>query len=152
MFELIQSISVQAEAGRASGKASVPADHPLLADHFPGMPILPGSFLVELASQIAGPLAEEVVKLHHGFDRWAIPGMIRNLKFLGPSSLPSQLSISVAVLRHEASNVLLDVTAEQNSELILRGELVMMMIETSSAWDEAITARNNRLAKWKAAS
>jgi 3-hydroxymyristoyl/3-hydroxydecanoyl-(acyl carrier protein) dehydratase len=152
MFELIQCISVDATAGKASGKASVPAGHPLLGDHFPGMPVLPGSFLVELASQIAGPLSEEVIELHYDMDRWAIPGMIRNLKFLCPSSLPAQLSISAEVLRHESSNVLLNVAVEQNTNLILRGELVMMMIETSPAWVEAVVARNERLAKWKAAS
>jgi 3-hydroxymyristoyl/3-hydroxydecanoyl-(acyl carrier protein) dehydratase len=151
MFELIQSISIDTAHGKATGKASVPLDHPLLADHFPGMPILPGSFLVELASQIAGPLSEEMVKLHHAMDRWAIPGMIRNLKFLDPVRLPAQLSISAIVLRHEVSNVLLSVAIEQNSKQILRGELVIMMIETSPAWTEAIAARNKRLARWKAA-
>ena len=40
MFELMRSISIDAENGRASGVAFVPADHPLFADHFPGKSLL----------------------------------------------------------------------------------------------------------------
>src|SRR5437016_1895213 len=115
MFELIQSISINAEAGNAIGKASVVADHPSLADHFPGVPILPGSFLIELACQIAGPLSEAVVSFRHGLDRWAVPVMIRNIKLPHASALPSQLLISVEVLRHETSSVLLNVSVAENT-------------------------------------
>jgi 3-hydroxymyristoyl/3-hydroxydecanoyl-(acyl carrier protein) dehydratase len=152
MFELIQSISIDAKAGQAIGKVVVPANHPMLADHFPGLPILPGSFLVELAAQVAGPLAEEVIKLRHGLDRWAIIGMIRDAKFLRPSPVPSNLMISAEVLRSEASNTLLHVSITESNQPVMRGELLMMMMETTPAWEEAIKARNARLARWKAAS
>jgi len=152
MFELIQSISIDAKAGQATGQAVVPANHPMLADHFPGLPILPGSFLVELAAQVAGPLAEEVIKLRHGLDRWAIIGMIRDAKFLRPSPVPSSLTISAEVLRSETSNALLRITVTENNQPVMRGELLMMMMETTPAWEEAIKARNARLARWKAGS
>ena len=53
MFELMRSVSIDAENGRASGAVSVPADHPLFADHFPGKSLLPGSLILELAAQVA---------------------------------------------------------------------------------------------------
>ena len=64
MFELMRSIRIDAENGRASGAASIPVGHPLFADHFPGKSLLPGSLILELAAQVAGPLAEEFAKDH----------------------------------------------------------------------------------------
>jgi 3-hydroxymyristoyl/3-hydroxydecanoyl-(acyl carrier protein) dehydratase len=58
MFELVQAISIDAAAGRAVGRAHVPLSA-ALDDHFPGAPHVPGTWLLELAAQIAGPLAEE---------------------------------------------------------------------------------------------
>ncbi len=150
MFEFIESISVDAAAGSAHGRAFVPADQPLLADHFPGKPLLPGSWLIELAAQIAGPLAEELAKQKLNLDRWALVGMIRDAKFLEPVSLPATIILLARADRVEASSVTVDVSAEVDDQRVMRAQLVMMMAEAAPEWDEAIQAREGRLARWKA--
>jgi 3-hydroxyacyl-[acyl-carrier-protein] dehydratase len=152
MFELMQSISIDPVGGSAEGKAIVPSDHPLFADHFPGAPILPGSFLIELAAQVAGPLAEQVAKLTLGNDRWALLGMIRTAKFLRPVFLPATIVLATEVNRLEPSNITLGVQARANEEIVMSAELVMMMVETAPEWDKAIRARHDRLATWKGAA
>lgn len=152
MFELIESISIDPANGLAGGKAIVPADHPLFADHFPGAPILPGSFLLELAAQVAGPLAEQVAKLRLDHDRWALLGMIRNAKFLRPVPLPATIVLAAEVSRFEPSNITLQVHARANEEIVMSAELVMMMAEAAPEWDKAIRARHERLASWKGAA
>jgi 3-hydroxyacyl-[acyl-carrier-protein] dehydratase len=152
MFELIQSISIDAAAGVSRGEAIVPADHPLFADHFPGTPLLPGSLLVELAAQIAGPLAEQVSKLRLDLDRWSLLGMIRNARFLRPVLLPATLVFNAQVGRFESSSIALAVDAYEGEQVVMRAELVMMMFEAAPEWDAAIRARHQRLASWKGAA
>lgn len=152
MFELMQSISIDAENGRASGVASIPDDHPLFADHFPGKSLLPGSLILELAAQVAGPLAEEFAKTKLGLERWAILGMVRDARFLRPVLLPASLEITAAIVRSQSSSINTNVTVTLNGERVMQAELVMMMLESSSEWAAAIEARNDRLSRWQEAS
>ena len=152
MFELMRSISIDAESGHASGTAFVPADHPLFADHFPGRSLLPGSFVLELAAQVAGPLAEEVAKVQFDLERWAILGMVRDARFLQPVFLPESLEITAEINRSQSSNISASVIVTVNGERVMQAELVMMMLESSDEWAPAIDARNERLARWKGAS
>ena len=152
MFELMQSIQIDVENGRASGVAFVPADHPLFADHFPGKALLPGSLILEFAAQVAGPLAEEFSKTQMGLERWAILGIVRDARFSQPVFLPASLEIAAVISRSQSSNVSTNVTVNVNDERVMQAELVMMMLESSAEWAAAIEARNDRLARWKGAS
>ena len=138
------------ENGRASAEAFVAADHPLFADHFPGSPLLPGSLMIELAAQVSGPLAEELAKTRMGNERWAILGMVRDARFLSPVFLPATISITAEVVRSEPSSINTNALVEVNAERVMQAQLVMMMIETSTELAQAIGARNDRLARWKA--
>ncbi len=148
MFEFIQSISINVEERKSSGEAYVPDDIPLFQDHFPGVPILPGTFLIELAAQVAGLLAEEVSKKQFGMEKRALLGMIRQAKLLEPVHLPATLTIMSNLKRLELSNALLTVQASQNDCKKLQGEVVMMMIDASPEWEKAIEVRNHRLKCW----
>ena len=152
MFELMQSIRIDVENGHASGAASVPAEHPLFADHFPGKSLLPGSLILELAAQVAGPLAEEFAKTQLGVERWALLGMVRDARFLQPVFPPASLEIAAVISRSQASSINTSVTVTVNGERVMQAELVMMMLESSSEWAPAIEARKDRLARWKEAS
>jgi 3-hydroxymyristoyl/3-hydroxydecanoyl-(acyl carrier protein) dehydratase len=152
MFELMRSIRVDVEKQRASAEAFVPADHPLFADHFPVSRVLPGSLILELAAQVSGPLAEEFARAQLGIERWAILGMVRDARFLHPVYLPAILTLNTEISRSQPSTINTSVTAVVDGERVMQAELVMMMVESSDKWADAIEARNARLARWKEAS
>ncbi len=143
-------MNIDVEYGRASAEAFIPADHPLFADHFPGSPLLPGSLMIELAAQVSGPVAEEFARMRMEIERWAVLGMVRDVRFLQPVFLPASLWIHASVFRSEPSRIETYVVISDNGERVMQGTIVMMMIETSAELAPAIEARHNRLARWKA--
>ena len=150
MFEFIQSILTDPENGRAEARATIPRNALEFEDHFPGMPLLPGSVLIELSAQVAGPLAEEVLKTRFGLERWAMLGMIRDAKFLRPVPLPATIHLAAHVERAEPTHVIARVQATIEGNELLRADLWMMMQEAGAGWNEAIEARRARVARWKA--
>ena len=92
MFEWLESLAIDAAEAKAAAEARVPGDHPFLADHFPGRPLLPGSLQIELCAQVAGPLVEELVAHRDGAARFAFLGMVRNATFHAPVALPATLA------------------------------------------------------------
>lgn len=149
MFELMRS--ARFGDNRAIGRAHVPADLTLLADHFPGVPVLPGSLQLELCAQIAGPLAEQALAAQHGVERWAFLAMVRQASFHRAVELPADLTLTAELRRVELATVLVAVTASASGETVCRGDLVMAMREAEGPWADAIAAARARVAAWKAA-
>ena len=149
----MESLTVDAAGGVASGRAAVPVDHPsfpFLADHFVGAPVLPGSIQIQLCAQIAGPLAEEVTSLQHATERWAFLGLVRHAAFLEPAVLPARLVISAQVKRAEPSSVVVATSlGRETGEILCRAELVMALREADASWAEAIRRYRARVAAWK---
>jgi len=153
MFEFVQS--VRFEDSRAIGTAHVPADLALLADHFPGVPVLPGSLQIELCAQIAGPLAEQAVAARHGLERWAFLAMVRHAAFQTVATLPIDLTLTAELRRVETATVVVAVAAvaaSRGDEPVCRAELVMAMREAEAAWAQAIAGARARVAAWKASA
>lgn len=148
MFELVQS--ARFEDGRAVGRAHVPADLAFLADHFPGVPVLPGSLQIELCAQIAGPLAEQALAARHGLERWAFLAMVRHAAFHAVATLPIDLAITAELRRVETATVVVAVAASRGDQPVCRAELVMAMREAEAAWATAIAGARARVAAWQA--
>jgi len=141
MFEHIRTIRI--EGDRADATAEVPLEHPMLADHFPGRPLLPGTWLIELAAQVAGPLAETIEE-----GRWAVLAMVQSAKMLAPVDLPAHLNIEATIVRRAREIVTTRVTAWKDDITVLRGELVFALVEAPAGTEAAVRERNERLWRW----
>ncbi len=149
MFELIETLRIDGDS--ATGTARVPADHPTLLDHFPGRPILPGTWLVELAAQIAGPLAEAVTRGRHTRDRVALLAMIEHAKLLAPVELPAALRFEAVITQSKPSSAVVRVTAHAGDTAVLRADLVFALLDPPLGTEAAARERHERQARWLAA-
>lgn len=144
----MRACCIDVDAGRARGRAQVPSDHPVLLDHFPGAPLLPGSLGIELAAQLAGPLAEEAAAA--GSDaRWALLAMVRDAKLLRPVPLPASLDIEAELTRLDTSSAGVRAVVSCAGHASIRAELVMALVAVDERHDEAVEARRARLRAWK---
>jgi 3-hydroxymyristoyl/3-hydroxydecanoyl-(acyl carrier protein) dehydratase len=153
MFELIQAISIDVTAGCAAGRAHVPLA-PWLADHFPSSPLVPGTVLLELAAQIAGPLAEDVYYGAMHRSTAAVLGHVRSAVFRTPVPAPADLDVTAELVRREASNAVCRVsvsTRPRKNGGEMAAELTFAMVPVaeiaSGAWEE----RERRVARWREA-
>lgn len=138
MFEHIRTIRI--EGDRADATAAVPAEHPMLADHFPGRAMLPATWLVELASQVAGPLAETMEP-----GQWAVLASVASAKFLAPVDLPVALNLEATIVRRAREIVTTRVTVWRDDVTVMRGELVFALVVPPHGTEAAVRERNERL-------
>ncbi len=89
---------------------TVPLDHPALAGHFPGTPILPGVVLLDLALQIIADSSGIALDLCE----------ISSLKFLSPACPGDELVIQHSVLA--SGTIRFDILADRRK--IASGSIV----------------------------
>jgi hypothetical protein len=116
------------------------------------VPLLPGSFLLELAAQVAGPLCEEVTLVRHGLERGAVLGMVRRAVFLRPCFLPATVQLTAQVRHAHPGRVTAATVATVRDAVAFRAELVMAMLDVPPEWSGVLEGRHERLARWKASS
>jgi len=151
MFEWLESLAIHAAEATAAAEARVPGDHPFLADHFPGRPLLPGSLQIELCAQVAGPLVEELVARRDGAERFAFLGMVRNATFHAPVALPATLGIFARAARVERDSAVVHAELTHAIDTVdCRVELVMVMRPPEPGWEDAIRVYRARIAALKA--
>jgi 3-hydroxymyristoyl/3-hydroxydecanoyl-(acyl carrier protein) dehydratase len=151
MFEFIQSLALDIQHECASARAFVPADWATVADHFLNHPILPGTVLVELGSQVAGVLTEEVFQSTHGTEGWAFLGAIRNVTFLSPVALPATIRIEARCTAKLDAAMTVRIEGFSEEVSVFRGEVIMVTKGTRPEWSEAIEERRQRLSRWRRA-
>lgn len=98
--------------------ASVPSDHPCLAGHFPGRPVVPAVLLLELAAEA----------LRRELGGVAVHG-VPSAKFLQPV-LPQQ-SMELR-LRADAARGRASFRCEVGGNLVAQGELAFAAVDAAS--------------------
>ena len=102
----------------ASGIKNVTLSDPVLHDHFPDFPIMPGALIIEGAAQLAGFLLEMTVNQDRGEApiRRALLVQIRNAKFHATAGPGDQLEMTVGLdsVLSTSARVSVQVTVDGN--------------------------------------
>ncbi|MCA8922969.1 MAG: hypothetical protein KDD82_14235 [Planctomycetes bacterium] len=148
MFALIQALRLEGACARA--RAQVPGSFGRLGDPAAETSWVPGTLLLELMAQTAGPLLEEL----HAEPRWAVLGLVRAARFPAPTPLPAEgvtLEVLAEQLRWEHGSGVARAWVEVAGELRAQAELVFSLQPPAPGWEAAIAARDARVARWLAA-
>ena len=105
---------------RACGIKNVTLSDPVLHDHFPDYPIMPGALIVEGVAQLAGFLLEMTVNQDRGDEpiRRALLVQIRNAKFHATAGPGDQLQLTVGL------DSLLSTSARVSAEVTCDGQRI----------------------------
>jgi 3-hydroxymyristoyl/3-hydroxydecanoyl-(acyl carrier protein) dehydratase len=90
----------------------VPADHPALAGHFPGRPVVPGVVLLEATLAAVG-----------GSGAWTLQS-IPTAKFLQPVLPGEQIELRIELLAEEPARVRARFRARRAAVLVFEGSLL----------------------------
>jgi 3-hydroxyacyl-[acyl-carrier-protein] dehydratase len=119
-FVLIDRL-LELELGRrAVATKRFAASDGVFADHFPGMPIVPGVLLTEAMGQTGGWLLAAT----HGFDSWPLLVMISNAKFRRLVKPEETLHLTAAIRSGTADTFEIDADARCGDHRVADARLV----------------------------
>ena len=148
MFEFIETIIPDLEKRSARGRALVPKEALFFQDHFPGELVLPMTFALELAAQVAGPLVEALYHKEHHTEKWAFLSMVDSVKIYSPVALPAAVEMEAKVTELEESYARTVVKSYDQGRVVLNGRLLFSLQPMNDKWKEAIIERKSRIEKW----
>ena len=102
---LVRSIDEVLPGERIAGTAVTDLPDELFADHFPGFPVTPGVFLVEMCAQLCGKLIEATVWEQRRVWVFPILSIVQEAKFRAfvPPHSELRLEAKLAELRDESA-------------------------------------------------
>jgi 3-hydroxymyristoyl/3-hydroxydecanoyl-(acyl carrier protein) dehydratase len=109
----------------------------VFADHFPGMPIVPGALLTEAMAQTSGWL----IAAGTSFGRWPMLIMIRDAKFRRPVLPDEPIEIEVTLQSHRDDLVETSARAEVAGGRVAAASLVFQLRDLAAE-------HNERLERW----
>lgn len=130
-FQMIDKV-LQLEPGKSAiGLKLVSANEPCLNGHFPGMPIMPGTMIIESAAQLCA------ITINNNDDTIKAIVEINNFKIIHPIVPGDAMQIYCSV-SEDSGNALqiLDVRIEVNSIVCAKGKLSFMSIPKEKIYKE----------------
>lgn len=101
-------------------------------EHFPGLPVYPGSLVLEAMAQAGGLLILSTIKNEGGSLRKCLLVMANRLKFKVPVLPGDKLVVKASISSRLDSSILINASAEVDGEIRASGELTFGLGEPLS--------------------
>lgn len=126
-YFLIDRVTELVVGQKATGLKCVTLSDPVLHDHFPDFPTMPGALIVEAAAQLAGFLIEMTVNREEQPIRRALLAQIELAKFherVGPGNT-LEITATIAQIRDPSAQIIIE--ARVGETKVARAKLTFMM-------------------------
>lgn len=131
-FVLIDRLLELEPGKRAVARVTFPPTLDVLADHFPGHPLIPGVLITEAMAQTAGWLLAATL----GFDRWPLLCMIHNAKFRRPVEPGEELRLTAEVRSMHADDYAVDIEVQSGDTTVAGARLMFHAFDFSLAAED----------------
>ena len=131
-YFLIDKVTELTPGESIRGVKCVTLSDPILHDHFPDYPIMPGALIVEASAQLAGFLVESTFNQEGQTPRRALLMQIRRAKFHDTSGPGDRLEITATLQSQLDSAAEVRFEVRVGEKKIARGELTFVLKEIDS--------------------
>lgn len=128
-FILIDRILELEPGRRALARKTFAADEDFLADHFPGLPVVPGVLLTEAMAQTCSWLVSSTIH----FERWPLLQMIEKAKFRHPVVPGEELLIEAVIESERATAFAVRAEIHAAGRRAAEARLVLHLLEPVAA-------------------
>ncbi len=130
---LVDKVTALVPGERAGGVKCVTLTDPVLHDHFPDHPILPGALLIEAMAQLGGLLVEAT--FDDGGDappRRALLVQVRRARFSGMAGPGDRLELTAGLESRLAASAQVKATVTRDGEKIASATLQFQLMQVDS--------------------
>ena len=131
-YFLIDKVTELVPGERIRGVKCVTLSDPILHDHFPDHPIMPGALIVEAGAQLAGFLLESTYNQVGEAPRRALLAQIKNAKFHEPATPGDRLELEATLTGSLETAAQVSVSVTCGETKVMRGSLTFVLKEIAS--------------------
>ena len=131
-YFLIDKVTGLVVGERATGVKCVTLTDPVLHDHFPDYPTMPGALILEGASQLAGFLLEATFNQGQGPVLRALLMQVKNARFYEMTGPGDRLELVVEIKSRLARAATVSLRVSADAKRVATGELTFVMKDVDS--------------------
>src|SRR5262245_1843413 len=145
-YVLLDRITALEPPRRATALKCVSLAEDVFADHFPGLPVMPGALVLESLAQLGGVLVEAAMRERGREDLYAVLAGVDRARFRHLVRPGDQLELETVASRAEELGAVVSATARVGGKVAVEAEITFAFVQLTNA--RVIAQRKELLEVW----